>query len=344
LRTDQQFLNQQRLVGDPEADVLISDLFASQRQQELYSRLRLPLDELFNLPETDLVAQFLLLRRPEPEWFDERQVLRGQRIFETYAVEIMTLLGVMALPYCYAGVPGNKALFLSVKMIKMPGKRLIDTADFIIGVSTVGNLTNRGDGHVQINRTRLIHAIARFHLNNGTWNQDWGVPINQEDLAGTNLAFSCIILFGLQQSGIIISNQQKEDYISLWRYIGFHLGISEEMLPENFKDAVHLVYLIKERNFRWSEEGVALTRELITYYQSVLPESQSDLIASQIRLSVGADVASCLGIKSDSLQDSLADVLNAVGQLKNILKVHRSSFQKMILQHAQMKVTLADKL
>ncbi len=69
-------------------------------------------------------------------------------------------------------------------------------------------------------------------------------------MAGTNLAFSLVILLGLQQSGIVLSNKQKEDFIFLWRYIGYQLAIDEELLPANFKEAFHLAQIIKETEFQ----------------------------------------------------------------------------------------------
>ena len=67
----------------------------------------------------------------------------------------MTLLGAFALPYCYAGSPGNKALFLSEKMRNSPGKRLADTAEVTIAVSTPGSFEN-GEAYFHINKTRII--------------------------------------------------------------------------------------------------------------------------------------------------------------------------------------------
>ena len=188
----------------------------------------------------------------------------------------MTLLGGLSLPYCYAASPGNKALYLSEKMLKNQGKRLADTADFIIAVSSPGQLDDDADGRFHINKTRLIHAIARHYILKGSeWDMAWGLPINQEDMAGTNLAFSYLILRGLKKAGYLIAEREIESFTFLWRYIGYQLHISTDLLPANYAEAMVLERAIRTRHFKKSEEGMELTKELLAYYKSMIPKSEA---------------------------------------------------------------------
>src|SRR4051812_40171120 len=160
-------------------------MFDQARQVELYGALKLSWEEVLVASGSNETIQFLRSEIDEPLWVDHVKILHGQKVFETYALQIMYLLGVMSLPYCYAGSPGNKALYISEKMRHSPGKRLADTADFVIHVCTPGNLNHGAIGHYYIRRTRLIHAIARHHVLKGEWNvKSFGLPINQEDMAG----------------------------------------------------------------------------------------------------------------------------------------------------------------
>lgn len=53
-----------------------------------------------------------------------------------------------------------------------------------------------------------------------------GVPINQEDMAATLLAFSINALDGVEfVGGMAVPKQDQEDYLALWRYIGWILGV-----------------------------------------------------------------------------------------------------------------------
>lgn len=331
-----EYLDKSRLVGDAEADQLVSDVFQSKKQSEIYALLSLNESEIITQQPSGVIGRFLLTPRQTPSWFDERKIIRGQKFFTHYADEIMTLLGVMALPYCYASSPGNKALYLSEKMRNSQGKRLLDTAHFTICVSSLQSHAN-GIGTVSINKTRLIHAIARYYISKGEWNMQWGVPINQEDMAGTNLAFSLVILMGLQQSGLNISDQEKEDFLFMWRYIGYQLHIDEQLLPNSFKEAFYLAQLIKKRTFCKSHESVMLTRELLNYYRSMIPANQAAFVESQIKYFVGDGVADYLGLQTNALHDQFAGLMNTTQQFRNFLSVHTGSYGSMMQKHATLK-------
>lgn len=336
MKTTKTFLDKQRLLGDHDADHLVENIFLGNSQSELYRFLQLSVSEIEKARKSSPVKEFLLRKQQQPVWFDANRLLRGQQVFETYAAEMMTLLGVLALPYCYAGSPGNKALYLSEKMHQSPGKRLADTAQFIISVSTPGNLTAENIGPVQINKTRLIHAIARYHVQKGNWDMDWGLPINQEDMAGTNLAFSYIILGGLNQSGFVLSDKQKEDFIFLWRYIGYQLGIDEDLLPSSLKEASRLTSVIRQRNFKNSYEGMELTRELLHYYRSIVPSDKAYFVDAQVRYFLGAEISSFIGLESEYFKDMITNFMNSIKEVQNFLFAHESSYGVMIANHRQL--------
>jgi hypothetical protein len=337
MRSDEAFLDKQRIIGDAPADALVNRYFSENRQRELYQVLQLPEQEIRQNRTSSPLHHFIAGKKKSPAWFDELRLLRGQQVFKSYASDIMMLLGAMALPYCYAASPGNKALYLSEKMRQNPAKRLLDTANFVIGVSTPGSLLKEGNGHMQINRTRLIHAIARYYILKGEWTMAWGLPINQEDMAGTNLAFSAVTLIGLQQSGIILSTREREDFIYLWRYIGYQLNIQSELLPADFNEAYTLAMRIKKRNFRKSDEGIALTRELLNYYKSVAPPEQVRLIDAQVRNLVGDEVARYIGLEPDYLRDRISLVFQEFTTLQNLFKVHTISYSRMMENHERLK-------
>jgi hypothetical protein len=332
---DTRYFDKQRLIGDLEADTLVEQIFSSHTENMLYTSIRLSQPELQAL-EKNAVTTFLLSTKERPDWFDEARILRGQEVFKWYAQEMMTLLGAMSLPYCYAASPGNKALYLSEKMRQSTGKRLIETAAFVINVLTPKSLTQGNEGHLHINKTRLIHAISRYYISK-SWNGQWGVPINQEDMAGTNLAFSYIILLGMQQSGYGIADQQKEDFLYTWRYIGYQLGIDETLLPTSFQEARQLTQLIKERNFRKTDEGMALTRELMNYFKSVLPKQQGDVIEAQIRYFLGKEIAGYIGLEPEPFKDKLIAVANSALSFKNRLIAPTHSYEKMMADHVRLR-------
>lgn len=337
MNTSPEFLNQNRLIGDPLADNLVKQLFDKKEQANFYTILQMDAAAIMDAEESELKS-FLVNIRPLPQWFDAERILRGQKFYKKFAMPIMTLLGGLSLPYCYAASPGNKALYLSDKMRKSPGKRLVDTADFIILVSTAQNISENSEAQIGINKLRLIHAVARYYiLNSSNWSMEWGIPINQEDMAGTNLAFSYIIVSGLQKSGYMITEREKENFLALWRYIGYQLHIQDELLPSTLKEAERLEKTIRKRHFKESEEGFTLAKELITYYRSMTNGMDSYLLESQIRYWLGPLAADCVGLKADKLKDTLVQTLNLFQESTNFYKVDSGSFTKMIQNHKLLK-------
>ncbi len=341
MQLSKKFLDKQRLKGDSAADRLVAATFAGGKQAILYGLLKLDEMEIEKQSNSTL-KEFLICRKINPIWFNQRKLQNGQRLFKQYALEMMTLLGAMSLPYCYAASPGNKALYLSDKMRKAPGKRLMDTASFVINVLTPGSLEDNEAGQIHINKVRLIHALSRYYLKKQPqWDMKWGQPINQEDMAGTNLAFSYVILLGMQQSGYILSQKEKEDFLFAWRYIGYLLNINEDLLPASIAEARQLATSIKNRNFKKTEEGIILTSELLSYYKTSVPPSQAELVPSQIRFYLGNEVAEMIGLTSDPIKDRIATSISMFKSLQNMLKVQPSSYQDMLLQHSLLKKKFA---
>jgi hypothetical protein len=337
MNTSTEFLNQNRLIGDPLADNLVNQIFDKKEQANFYRILQMDAASVMDAEDSELKS-FLTNTRPLPQWFDAERILKGQKFYKKFAMPIMTLLGGLSLPYCYAASPGNKALYLSDKMRKSPGKRLVDTADFIITVSTALNISENSEAQISINKLRLIHTVARYYiLNSSKWSIEWGIPINQEDMAGTNLAFSYIIVKGLQKSGYMITEREKENFLALWRYIGYQLYIQDELLPSTLKEAELLENTIRKRHFKESEEGFTLAKELITYYKTMAKGMDSYLLESQIRYWLGPLAADCVGLKADKLKDTLVQTLNLFQESTNFYKVDSRSFTKMVQNHKLLK-------
>ncbi|KAL7508455.1 hypothetical protein ACHAXN_005491 [Cyclotella atomus] len=76
-------------------------------------------------------------------------------------------------------------------------------------------------------RVRVLHAkVRRSLLRSKSWNMKNGIPINQEDMAATLLAFSVNVLLGIEYiAGRPLSEEDQRDYLALWRYLGWLLGV-----------------------------------------------------------------------------------------------------------------------
>lgn len=299
-------LNQARLSMDPMADKAIQEAFGQAEHAGFFRELS-ALTYNFQQPPAhwppSMQEVWLDVSR---EWSSEaHQILQASSKWaNTYLPEILHLLGFYSLPYCYAAADGAKVLVNSEKILNNTPKRLSDTASFVLDVLDQGAFEPSGKGFVALFKTRLYHAATRyFLLKRGDWNPEAGQPINQEDMAGTLLSFSLIVLKGLQKLHKPVRKQDKEHYLQAWALMGQRLGIMQPLLPGTLKEAEQLEESIRLRHFRKSEEGSLLASKLIHYYLDNLPAGiNPDWVTSQVRYLLGASVADVLNIPGDSDQ------------------------------------------
>jgi hypothetical protein len=156
-------------------------------------------------------------------------------------------------------------------------------------------------------RVRLVHAAVRWFSYHGGWDAAaWGVPVNQEDMAGTNLSFSYVILQGLRKNGVREAVEEEEAYQHFWNVAGYLSGVPEALLPQNLREAYVLGTAIARRQFRPTDEGRALTRALLRTIEAIVPQAAlRGIPAAQMRFLLGDDFADQLGIPAVPLEKRL---------------------------------------
>ena len=299
------FLSNKRLKGDFAADEFIGKHFGeSESKMALYNWLgqlntNSALDRI-----TDSYTQEAFINGAVdlPLWADRKLMEKGSAFFIKYAGQVMQLLGLLSLPYCYAAADGAMVLYLSQRLTNDAGKRLSDTAGFIWDVMDPDAFKREGKGFASILKIRLTHAVARYYtLKSGKWKSEFGVPVNQEDMAGTNLSFSLIVVRGLRKLGISVSYDDQQSFLHLWNVIGSLLGLDEDLIPADGKAASALELAIRQRHFKPSEQGRELTKSLAVYFNSVTPENVSANDTLQLmRYLLGDEVADILDLRPAS--------------------------------------------
>ena len=186
----------------------------------------------------------------------------AQRLFARRGNEIMLLLGLYSLPYCYAAAKGAKVLAATGRLA--PGGnahvRLQETAGFVRTVLT----GSEQEARQACLHTRLIHAMVRHHLLPKGWDTPAdGLPVNQEDMAGTNLAFGFLAVRGLRTLNLALSPAEAEAYLGWFSVLGQWLGVEPQLSPATQAEAYKLGNTIERRHHAPSPEGRALTQALI---------------------------------------------------------------------------------
>jgi ER-bound oxygenase mpaB/B'/Rubber oxygenase, catalytic domain len=293
-------LDSMRQKGDLACDTLIAHSYLQESNRQLFAKVFSISDNqgLFQNSLPPLLDVFIKENLYLPSWANLARMNKGSDFFTKNAESWMGALGLVALPYCYAAADGAQVLYFSERLRQNTQKRLLETAQFVLDVMAKDAFEPNGKGLVSILKVRILHAVTRHHLLlHPQWNPAWGLPINQEDMAGTNLAFGWISLRGMKKMGLDFDYQQAEDFLHLWNVIGYLLGVRDELLPASGKQAFWLDKQIAERHFKSSDAGKSLTTSLLDSFKVNPPKNlPSGFIENYMRYLLGDKVADILGI------------------------------------------------
>ncbi|TSD63336.1 DUF2236 domain-containing protein [Inquilinus sp. KBS0705] len=312
------FLDHKRLLGDPQADEFIQFVLADPaRKLQLQQWLSGNLNPAFL---KDAYPQFALINRATelPAWARPELMKTGAAFFARHSEMIMSLLGLLSLPYCYTAANGAMVLYLSELIRKQTTKRLYDTALFVWEVMGPDAFDKDGNAYTEILKIRLVHAAVRYYtLQSGKWDDAWGLPINQEDMAGTNLSFSLIVIRGLRMLGFTVSRNDQEAFMHLWAVIGYLTGLDEDLIPQNAKKAQLLDTAIKQRQFRVSIHGQQLAQSLTDHILTVNKgKASANDILGLMRYLLGTEIADMLAIKAPDLAGYKLALIKTINLLK----------------------------
>jgi hypothetical protein len=311
-----------RLQGDHAADELVGSLF-HKYGHKLGSILMPFLGDFdtLNFEEQDTeVLDFFEKNAVLPNFFDLKDTIRATDFFKTYQTSIGIILGCYSLPYCYLGEDGARVLGFSGRIESDTYNRLQETGKFVKNVMNF-RVWDENKAAAMILKVRLMHAFWRFMvMKTGKWDMSWGLPVNQEDMLGTNLAFSLIVLRGLKKLGFQIDEVSERAYFKHWAVIGSLLGIDTRLLVLDIKEAIWLDKLIAKRQFRASEIGKKLTASLANSYKKL---SDNEVVLAyfnaQSRMFLGDQYADFLGVPLSKYPKTLLKTINSTSTfLSNI--------------------------
>lgn len=239
-----------------------------------------------------------------PAWVDWPTIEHAGEVLYRGGALGGLVLGAMALPIGYASPGGNKPLVFSGRLTEQAPRRLNETSRFVQAVCRPGGMQKGADGFNITLKVRIMHAnVRRMLLRSGRWDEArWGAPINQHDMVGTTLLFSEILLQGLCRFGMMISHDEAERYMQLWRYVGYLMGVDLELLPCSRLEAQSLGYLIEATQGEPDDDSRALVRALVDSPLAAATNEKERRIAV-IRSRLGRGLVR--GLVGDELADKL---------------------------------------
>lgn len=301
-----EFLQSKRAMTDPLADELISLLMSKSGKKQGNCLFQIITNNDAPLP-TDTppeLLQYFEKTARLPDWADKDLIALGQKIYMPHGILISLLLSYKSLPQCYACAKGAMVLLQTGRLREQDGsmdafaKRIAQTAQFVLHVLSPGGLSPDGKGIRAVQRVRLLHAAIRFHLRQKNWDtSQYDEPINQEDMAGTLMSFSALILEGLDMLNITLKDTEKEAYIHCWRIVGYFMGLDDDLLPNNAADASALGHAILNHQMASSEQGKTLMAELLKFQEKNRPpfiDSQTNI--NLMRFLIGNTISDSLCI------------------------------------------------
>ena len=240
-----QRLGEALMRGDPQMDAIVawmgSELPGVGRRM-FETALEAGIDAVPDAP--DVLREFFKAMDTPPAWVDERLLERGAQICRMCGNLGAYVLRDGALMGGYQAPGFNRVLVLTGALEKGPGKRLAETSEWWLACTEAGGLSRFGTGFKSTLRVRLIHALVRRHVPGA---MDWdeardGVPVNQLDMAATQLAFGPAYLMGARALGMFLSAEDGRAVMHTMRYAGYLMGIEEQFLPETEREGQMLLY------------------------------------------------------------------------------------------------------
>jgi hypothetical protein len=275
--SDDGFLNRLRLQGDAEADACVDHIAAMSRENygELFKFLS---SNALQCPESapPMLRTFFghddRMPMPNGQPPDRGRLARGEQVFMTHACCSALTLVAMSLPAGYAAPNLARVLSMSDDLRTHTYKRLLGVLQMVVDVTSPGGFEREGKAIVTAAKLRLLHAGVRRLVRRRLpdYEAQYGVPVNHEDMLGTIMGFSLLVIRGMQKLGIPLADEEAEDYYYLWRVFALAMGIhppdaptSTEYIPSSLTDADTFYAAYARRHYRSAAEnleGVALSR------------------------------------------------------------------------------------
>lgn len=319
------FLDDMRQQGDAEADGAVAQLYATGEVGAVDALLKtLVLND--GIPPEGLppvIAEYLA-RTSKLAPLDQSKVRRGERLFGALGPEMLLALGFYSLPAAYAARKGVQVLYRTGYLLNRPVRRVFETTQMVVDVMAHDGLAPDGKGVRTAQKVRLLHAAIRHLLTHdpkNPWDPTLGVPLNQEDLAGTLSVFGYVVLDGLSRLGIAVADEDREAYVHVWSAVGRILGLREELIPASFAESKQLAEVVYKRQIAPSPEGAAMANALVDGLQTIMPHALHGLPASLVHFFLDDDpfthqnIAAMLQVPPADWTETVARVVGAVGNL-----------------------------
>jgi hypothetical protein len=310
------YLTSLRRCGDPEADAVVADFVVQAGATNPRTLVEQLIRHQGTLPpdaQVPSVCEYFERPAPLPEWAEADMLRRGQEFFNVFGVHIASALFCGSLPMSYTAVDGAQVLLQTAELVSQVRRRIAETGAMLLDVMGANDapgtvpFTFNARSYSAPRNVRLFHAAVRHMLRNEPRydRTRFGEPINQEDLLGTLIAFTVVVIEALERFGVPMSEEQRDAYVRLWLTAGHLLGIDPVLLgsrkdagpvPLDFDELVALKATIERRHAGESAAGKTLMSALLCEQSLGLPFFLKGLPRACTRDLIGDTYSAYLGV------------------------------------------------
>jgi hypothetical protein len=234
-------------------------------------------------------------------------------------LEIASALFFASLPFSYTAARGARVLTRTAELTTgRTTRRLAETGQMLLDLMADEDgktpLEPGTHGSDAVRGVRLFHAAVRRMILTDPevqWNKaELGTPINQEDLVGTLVVFTLVVLDALETMGVDFSRAEakasRDAYVHFWVVVGHLLGIDYEGLrrgqlsptepPLNFEELRLVCTAIFRRQAESSLGGQTLMSSLLESMKRKMPWYMKGYPAAATRGLLGKEYADALAV------------------------------------------------
>ncbi|MBW0274141.1 hypothetical protein ATM97_33015 [Nocardia sp. MH4] len=276
------------LVGDEPMDRLVEWMVTagSKQLRPLFDRaLTHGIAAVPDAPEP--LREFFARVETVPTWVDHDKLVRGAKVLLSSGADGMYIARDVAMLGGYQFSGFNKTLLRTGALEKGSNQRWAETMQWAMDVLSEDGLSPLGLGYRSTIRVRLIHAFVRRHVTAmPDWQtEDWGLPINQTDMAATLVGAFIAPAIGAMGMGVLLTPSEADAVAHLVRYVGSLLGVEEQWLPHSFRDGVrvlvHTLSALADPDESTRRLAIPMSRDPLSWNYDRLPTVRRRLAYAQ---------------------------------------------------------------
>jgi hypothetical protein len=289
--SDDAFLDQLRSFADPEAEHCVYELHRLYGDNDFHAQFhQLTTNDAVmpaGLPKVadDFFEKFHRLPIPDGKPVDMHRIRAGQKVFLDHSFLSCVALLLKSVPEGYQATCLTAILHRTRGLDDHTYLRLLGVLQMVVNVCCVGGFEPKGEAIITANKLRLLHAGIRYIVAKKLpdYRARFGEPVNHEDMLGTIMGFSLLVVDGLQRLGVPLSAKHADDYYYVWTVFAQVMGIhppgnrdDTSFVPQTLDEAREFYRSYARRHYKAAAEnpeGVELTAHLLGMVRSLLPET-----------------------------------------------------------------------